>query len=121
MAKTYIFHVLVNFEIMVYFDSMSSFTLMQGCQGYGPRAGPGPTVRHIRPAGDKGRIYFFILFFSNFSNLIFFKFFKFNFFQIFQILFFSNFRWNPSVGLLLLPASAAAAPVVLIEMSLSTD
>ena len=48
--------------------------LIQGCQGYGPRAGPGPTVRHIRPAGDKGRIYFFILFFSNFSNFIFFKF-----------------------------------------------
>ena len=47
--------------------------LIQGCQGYGPRAGPGPTVRHIRPAGDKGRIYFFILFFSNFSNFIFFK------------------------------------------------
>ena len=47
--------------------------------------------------------------------------FSFYFFQIFQILFFSNFRWNPSVGLLLLPASAAAAPVALIEMSLSTD
>ena len=55
--------------------SWFTHTLMQGCQGYGPRAGPGPTVRHIRPAGDKGRIYFFILFF----------------FQIFQILFFSNF------------------------------
>ena len=66
--------------------------LKQGCQGYGPRAGPGPTVLHIRPAGDKGRIYFLILFI-----------------QIFQILFFSNFRWNPSVGLLLLRLSCSSA------------
>ncbi|XP_056285081.1 uncharacterized protein LOC130203182 [Pseudoliparis swirei] len=29
------------------------YSLMQWCQGYGPRAGLGPTVRHIRPAGDK--------------------------------------------------------------------
>ena len=58
----------------------------QGCQGYGP------IVRYIRPTGDKGRIFFFF-------NAIF--------------LFLLNFQWNPSVGLLLLLASAAEVLVVL--------
>ena len=34
---------------------------------------------------------------------------------LFKCYFYLNFRWNPSVGLLLLPASAEAAPVVLIR------
>ena len=39
---------------------IQTHTVCQGCQGYGQGAGHSPTVYHIWPAGDKGRIYVFI-------------------------------------------------------------
>jgi len=62
-AGVLLLHVLVNFNTLS--ESLKKVIccvkwrrvhLIQWCQGYGPRAGLGPTVRHIRPADDKGRI-----------------------------------------------------------------